>query len=140
MMSIDCYAPLRQSHIGLVGVSVALFVARGLGVLGGAAWPMRAGVRRLSVSIDTLLLTAGGALWWLLGLRPERDHWLLVKLVLVVVYVVLGSLALKRAPTGGTRALAFVAALACVWAVVTIALTHDAAAPLRMVAPPSSGG
>ena len=124
MNPIDHYQAVKQAHIGLVSVSVALFVARGIGVQLRARWPMRAAVRWASVAIDTALITAGGLLWWMLSLDPRRERWLLAKLLLVVVYIVIGSLALKRAPTQGTKALALVASVVCVAFVALIALTH----------------
>lgn len=121
---IEYYAPLKQAHITLAALSVGLFAARGIGVLAGARWPLAARWRRTSVVIDTLLTSAGGLLWWLLALHPARDRWLLVKLLLIVLYIVLGSLAIKRAPSRAGKALAFVAALGCVGAVAGIALTR----------------
>ena len=64
--------------------------------------------------------------WWMLSLHPVRDGWLGAKLLLIVVYIVIGSLALKRAPTRPKKALAFAAALACAAGVVTLAITHGA--------------
>lgn len=128
---MEWYRPLLAAHVALVVTSVGLFGARGLGVLTGARWPMRPSVRRASVLIDSLLLTAGGLLWWMLSLQPARDRWLLVKLMLLVVYIVLGSLALKRAPTKAGKATAWLAALGCVAAMASIALAHDPLAPLR---------
>lgn len=130
----EWYLSLKQAHVALVVASVALFGARGLGVLAGARWPMAAALRRGSVAIDTLLFSAGVALWWMLALQPLRDTWLGVKLLLVVAYIVLGTLALRRAPGRGAKALAFVAALACVAAAATIARGHDARAPLQWLA------
>lgn len=125
------YLPLRHAHVTLVIASVALFVLRGFGVLAGARWPMIVGVRRTSVAIDVLLLSAGATLWWGLSLQPVRDAWLGTKLLLVGVYIVLGSLALKRAPGRAAKAACFAAALACVAAAAGIALAHDPAAPLK---------
>jgi uncharacterized membrane protein SirB2 len=124
------YPALKSAHMALAGASVGLFMARGLGVQWRATWPLRAGVRRASVLIDSLLLAAGGALWAILGLNPAHAPWLQMKLVLIVAYVVLGSLALKRARTPLGRALAFVGALGCVLAIVATALTHDVLGPL----------
>ena len=85
------------THISLVIASVSLFTARGLGVLADLAWPMRPGWRGLSVWIDVGLLSAGGTLWYLLQFNPWQDRWLGAKLVLLVVYIGLGSMVLKRA-------------------------------------------
>jgi uncharacterized membrane protein SirB2 len=124
------YPALKSAHMALAGVSVGLFTARGLGVQWRATWPLRAGVRRVSVLIDSLLLAAGGALWAMLDLSLVHAPWLLAKLVLIVAYIVLGSFALKRARTPLGRALAFAGALACVMAIAATALTHDVLGPL----------
>lgn len=112
-------------HVGLVVTSVALFAARGLGVLGRQAWPMRRVWRGLSVWIDVGLLSAGATLWYLLRFNPWHDHWLGAKLVLLVVYIVLGSFALKRARTRSGQLLCLVAALLCVAFMASIALRHS---------------
>jgi uncharacterized membrane protein SirB2 len=115
---------LMPLHISLVTLSVGLFTVRGLGVLAGHSWPMQAPARNLAPVIDSLLLLAGGSLWWLRQLNPTQDHWLLVKLVLLVVYIVLGTLALKRAPTPATKVACLVAALAVVGFMASIALAR----------------
>lgn len=118
------YPWLLPLHITLVTLSVSLFALRGLGVLAGQAWPMAGWARGLAPVIDSLLLLAGGTLWWLLQLNPTQNHWLLAKLVLLIVYIVLGTLALKRAPTRGAKALCFVAALALVGFMASIAMAR----------------
>jgi len=118
------YPWLLPLHITLVTLSVSLFALRGVGVLAGQAWPMAGWARGLAPVIDSLLLLAGGTLWWLLQLNPTQNHWLLAKLVLLIVYIVLGTLALKRAPTRGSKALCFVAALAVVGFMASIAMAR----------------
>lgn len=113
------------THVALVIASVGLFAARGLGVLTRQGWPMRAGWRRLSMGIDTALLCAGGTLWFLLQLNPLHDTWLGTKLVLLFVYIALGTMALKRAPTRAAQALCFLVALACVAFMASVAIHHD---------------
>lgn len=119
------YPWLLPAHIGLVSTSVALFTARGLGVLAGQGWPMASWARGLAPVIDSLLLLAGGTLWWLLQLNPLHNHWLLAKLTLLVVYIVLGTLALQRAPTRWAKAVCYAAALAVVAFMASIALAHN---------------
>ena len=126
MALIEHYLAVKHAHVALATISVALFAVRGVGVLAGSRWPMAAALRYMSIAIDTLLIGAGGTLWWMLSLHPVRDHWLAAKLALIVLYIVLGSFALKRAPTRPTKALAFAASMACIALVAAIALTHDA--------------
>src|SRR3990167_8391981 len=77
------YPWLLPAHIGLVSTSVALFTARGLGVLAGQGWPMADWARGLAPVVDSLLLLAGGSLWWLLQLNPLQNHWLPLKPMLL---------------------------------------------------------
>ncbi|HEY9097223.1 MAG TPA: SirB2 family protein [Hydrogenophaga sp.] len=119
------YPVARQAHLGLVGLSVGLFMVRGLGVLLGGAWPMRPLFKRASMAIDTALLAAGATLWALLQLNPLHDTWLGVKLILLVVYIVLGTFALRRGANVRKKALFFLAALACVAFMASIAIHHN---------------
>ena len=77
------------------------------------------------VAGDIPLDEATGKSWALLRFHPWHDSWLGAKLVLLVVYIVLGSFALKRAPTQAAKAAFFLAALACVAFMASIALNHD---------------
>lgn len=130
---IALYPPLKSTHVALAAASVSLFVARALAGLAGARWPLRRPARIASVCIDTLLFCAGVALWAMLSLHPGRDAWLAAKLALIVAYIVLGSLALRRAPTRAGKAAALAAALACIVAAALVAVRHDPWAPLRGV-------
>jgi uncharacterized membrane protein SirB2 len=122
---LDFYVPVRAAHIGAVAASGGLFALRGLGAIGGARWPQRAPLRYLSYAIDTLLLSAALMLWTMLPGALFANHWLAVKLALVVAYIALGSLALRRAPTLRLRALCYLAALLVFAWIVGIARTHQ---------------
>jgi uncharacterized membrane protein SirB2 len=119
------YPWIKQAHIALVTASGALFALRGLALLAGARWPLRPAPRLASVAIDTLLLAAGATLWALLRLDPLRDHWLGAKLVLLVLYVLLGSWAFKSARGTAQRAALFAAALLVFATMVSVALTRQ---------------
>lgn len=133
MSAADWYLPVRHLHLSAVGFSLTLFAARGAGVLMGAEWPMRPLHRRASVVVDTVLLGAGVTLWTILGLNPWHQTWLGAKLVLLLVYIVLGSFALKRARGRAAKAGFCVAALACVGAMVAIARAHDPSVLTRAI-------
>lgn len=119
------YLPLLSLHHLAVTASIALFVTRGLGVMALQAWPMRPLWRRLSVVIDTVLLSAGVSMWAMAGYNPLVQTWLGMKLLLLLVYIVLGSFALKRGRTRTLRAVFFVLALSVVLTMVSIALRRD---------------
>lgn len=105
------YYWLKQIHFISVLLSFALFIVRGAWVLSGHSLPRHPALRALPHTIDTVLL--GSAIWLttLIQQYPFRDGWLTTKVLLLAVYIALGSLALRRAQTLRTRALAFAAAV-----------------------------
>jgi uncharacterized membrane protein SirB2 len=115
----EFYAQTKAAHIALVAISGALFATRGAARLAGHTWPLAKPLRVTSVAIDTLLLAAGVTLWFMLSLQPLRDAWLGSKLLLLVLYVALGTLALKR-----RRAWAYAAAIVCFGFMLSIARVH----------------
>lgn len=133
MALTDFYPLIKASHIGLAMLSGGLFAGRGVGALLGATTPMSTPVRRLSQVIDTALLAAALLLLATLQLNPFATPWLLAKLMLLVAYIVLGTLALRRARTLTGKALAFAAALTCFVMMFRIARTHDPLGFLRIV-------
>lgn len=128
---IPSYPTLKLLHMTLVAVSGALFLLRGTGVLAGRSWPMHPLARRASVAIDTLLLSAGVTMWVLLSWHPVQHPWLGTKLGLLLLYIVLGSLALKRAPRPGQRVFFFIAALAVYGFMASVAVAHHPLGLLR---------
>jgi uncharacterized membrane protein SirB2 len=128
---LEFYPQIKWMHVAAVIASGGLFALRGAGTLAGAAWPMWAPVRYLSYTIDTVLLTAALMLATLLHQYPFVHAWLTAKVCLLVVYIVLGSLALKRARTRQARAWCYAAALAVFLSIVGIARAHH---PLGMFA------
>jgi len=105
--------------------SGGLFALRGAGVLTGARWPMFAPLRYLSYTIDTVLLTAALMLATILHQYPFVHAWLTVKVLLLVGYIVLGTLALKRARTRRARAWCFAAAVLLYLFIASVARAHS---------------
>jgi len=122
---IELYPQIKLIHIVAVLSSGALFFVRGLAVQLGARWPMVAPLRYLSYAIDTVLLAAGVTLSIMLHMYPFVQHWLTAKILLLVVYIVLGSLALKRGRTQAIRRATWVAAVLVYLLIISIARTHN---------------
>lgn len=121
---IEFYPQIRFVHILAISLSGGVFALRGMGALAGMRWPQWAAVRYLSYGIDTVLLTAALMLVTILPGAMFANGWLTAKLVLVVVYVVLGVFALRRGRTRGMRAGCYAAALLVFAAIVGIARMH----------------
>jgi uncharacterized membrane protein SirB2 len=121
---IEFYPQIKLVHVAAIFASGGLFFCRGLARQLGAAWPMNAPLRYLSYAIDTVLLTAAMLLAVILHQYPFIDAWLTTKVLLLVVYVVLGTFALKRARTGGVRVATWLMALAIYAMIYSVARAH----------------
>jgi len=122
---IAFYAQIRAVHIAAVLTSGVLFVTRGLMVQSGhKALAMTPWLRYASYSVDTVLLTAALMLATVLPAALFANHWLAVKIALLVAYVVLGSFALKRAQSVRGQTAAFMAALCVYVTIIGIARAH----------------
>lgn len=129
---IEFYAQIKWVHIAAVLSSGGLFVLRGLLVqLGREHLAMAGPVRYLSYTIDSILLTAALMLLTILPHGVFANGWLTVKLVLLVVYIVLGSYALKRGRSPGARRIGYVLALATFAFMFAVARRHH---PLGVLA------
>lgn len=119
------YLQILWTHVGCVIASGSLFFTRGCMMLAG--WPAanHATLRRISVVIDVLLLTAAITLTTIIHQYPFVQAWLTVKVLLLVVYIVLGVFALRRGRTRAIRAVCFGLALAVFLFIVTVARTHN---------------
>lgn len=129
---IEFYAEIRLVHICSVIASGSLFAARGLLLFSGAGGTgkrvaLAAPVRLLSYTIDTVLLTAALILMTIVQQYPFVDHWLTVKLVLLVAYIALGMVAFRFGRTKRGRIGAFATALAIFLYIVSVALAHHPA-------------
>ena len=121
---IEFYPEVRWIHIAAVIASGTLFALRGVLMLAGSRAANHVALRWLSYAIDTTLLTAALMLATMLRQYPFVHGWLTTKVLLLVVYIVLGTFALKRGRTKALRAAAFVAALATYLLIVGVARAH----------------
>jgi len=122
---LEFYPQIKALHVGLVFASVALFALRGAMVLAGSSWVLSGPLRFLSFGIDTALLTAGLVLFSILPGEVFANHWLAVKLLLLVVYVGLGSFAFRLGRTRRIRAACYLGALAVIVMMYGIAIHHN---------------
>lgn len=122
---IEFYPQIKWVHIAAVLASGSLFLLRGLLLqVGQNRVAMATSVRYLSYSIDTVLLTAAMMLLTILPRAMFANGWLMAKVVLLVVYVVLGTFALKRARAPRVRLACYLLALLVFGFMLTIARGH----------------
>ncbi|MBL8260455.1 MAG: SirB2 family protein [Candidatus Competibacteraceae bacterium] len=121
------YLALKHLHLTTVALSFALFVLRGLWMLADSPQLRRRWVRIAPHVIDTALLASALWLTAILHQYPFAHGWLTAKVLGLVVYIILGSIALKRGSSKPVRAAAWVAALAVFGYIVSVALTRSPA-------------
>ena len=119
------YLQILWTHIGCVIVSGSLFFTRGCMMLAGLPAANHIALRRISVVVDVLLLAAAIALTMIIHQYPFVQAWLTVKVLLLVVYIVLGTFALKRGRIRMVRTTCFFAAVVVFLFIVTVARAHN---------------
>lgn len=124
---IEFYPQIKSVHVAAVLASGLLFLLRGAALHAGMAWAMAAPLRYLSYLIDTTLLTAALMLATFLHQYPFVHAWLTVKVLLLVVYIGLGTFALRRGSTRKIRVLCWLAALLVYGFIISVARAHHPA-------------
>jgi len=116
------YATLKLVHVTAVVLSGAGFVARYVLTVTGRR-PARGWLAAAPHAVDSVLLASALGLAWIGGFRPLEVPWLDAKLVGLALYIVAGTIALKRGRTAGVRATAFAMALLAYAWIASAALT-----------------
>ena len=119
------YLQIKWVHVWAVILSGSLFALRGALMLARSRWANHPALRYPSYAIDTTLLTAALMLTTIVHQYPFVQAWLTVKVALLVVYIVLGTLALKRGRTRGVQVTCYFAALAVFAFIVSVARAHN---------------
>lgn len=122
---IEFYPQIKNVHVYAALATGSLFLVRGLlAVAGRESLALCAPLRYLSYTVDTVLLTAALMLISMLPGAMFANGWLTAKLVLVLVYIVLGLFALRRARGPRSRILCYALALAVFGFIFGIARHH----------------
>ena len=122
---IELYPQIKSLHVILVLASGALFSLRGGAAVAGARWPYASWLKWGSVTLDTFLLTSAAMLATILPRAMFANGWLAAKLVLLVVYVVLGVMAMRGTRGRAARLSFYLAALAVFACMLGIARMHS---------------
>jgi uncharacterized membrane protein SirB2 len=119
------FTGLKHFHVTLVLLTFAGFFLRGVWMMQGSALLQHKVVKVFPHVIDTFLLLTGIALAVTIYHNPLLQGWLVAKLSALVVYILLGSIAIRRGKTKTVRVLAWLGALAVFAYIVSVALAHS---------------
>jgi len=118
------YLTIKSVHVWSVFLSVALFVLRGGLMLADSRLLQSPLFRVIPHVIDAVLLTSALMLTTIIHQYPFVHGWLTVKVLAVVAYIVLGSIAIRRGRSKPIRIAALLAALTVVGFIYSVARAH----------------
>ncbi|NOR73197.1 MAG: hypothetical protein GQ467_04940 [Mariprofundaceae bacterium] len=115
---------IKLIHLFCVGLSILFFAGRGAVMFHDPSFVGRRWVRKVAESIDTVLLFSGITLAWLTEQLPWEDVWLGAKLMLLLLYILLGMVAFHWGRSQMVKMAAWIAAMATYAGMVFVALTR----------------
>ncbi len=119
------YSLLRAVHVVTVYLTLFLFLLRAFWMLRESPRLNARWVRVLPHVNDSALLLAAVAMLVVAGLNPLQQPWLLAKIVGLLAYIGLGTIALKRGRTRALRIKALIAALGMFGYIIAVAVTKQ---------------
>ena len=122
---MSSYILLLALHVGTVFISIAGFFARGIWMMQSSPLLQRRWIKIVPHINDTLLLVSAIALVILTSQYPGPAAWINAKIIALVVYIVLGIIALNRGKTMQVRVLAWCSALVVYAYMVAVALSKS---------------
>ena len=120
------YLLVKHLHITCAVLSGSFFLLRGVWMLLESDALQRRWVKVVPHVVDTVLLTSALTMVFWSAQYPLVQPWLTAKVLALLAYIVLGTIALKRGQTKATRTAALVAALAVFAYIVLVALSRKA--------------
>lgn len=123
------YALLKTLHVSCAITSYALFWLRGVRMLRSTASQPPRWLKIVPHLVDTLLLASAIGLAITLEQYPLVNAWLTAKFFALLLYIALGSVALKTGTTRTVRRNAWLAAQMVFGYIVLVALNHDPLLP-----------
>lgn len=119
------YLSLKHLHMGLAALSGSFFLLRGAWMLADSPLLQRRWVRTAPHVIDSALLASAVALAVWSSQYPLAQAWLTAKVLALLAYIVLGTIALKRGRTRSIRSAAYIAAVLVFLYIVGVAVMKN---------------
>lgn len=121
------YLALKLIHVTSAVLTISGFLLRGYWMMSSSALLLHPVTRVLPHVIDTVFLLSGIAMLFMLSLNPFNVPWLVAKFVGLIVYIALGTIALKRGRSRRVQVLALAGAVAVFAYIVGVALSRSPA-------------
>jgi len=116
------YLFIKIVHISCVVLTTASFGLRGYWMMTASPYLSHKVTKVLPHIIDSILLLSAILLTLIIRQYPFEQSWLTAKLIGLILYILLGTIALKRGRTPATRVTAFSLALLTIGYIVGVAI------------------
>jgi uncharacterized membrane protein SirB2 len=118
------YYWVKHLHLTTVTLNICIFMLRFYWMMQKSGWVHKKPVRYISVTNDTLLLLAGITMALMSHQYPFAAPWLTTKLLVLVIYIIFGSIALKRGSSMRVRIISGIVAIFCFLYIVSVAYSR----------------
>lgn len=122
---MEHYLALKHLHMTLALLSGAFFLFRGGLMLRGSSWLQHKICKIAPHIIDTALLASAIYLAVIMQLSPGNSPWIAAKIGALLLYIVLGTIAIKRGKSLKIRVIALGAALASYGYILAVAFSKN---------------
>jgi uncharacterized membrane protein SirB2 len=126
----ELFPILRAIHMSCAALSITGFVLRWIWMLNDSRLLNARASKIVPHIVDTLLLLSAIALVAIVGFQANAA-WISTKILSLIVYIVLGTFALKRGRSKGTRTVTGILAIIVFAFIASVARTHDPLGFLR---------
>jgi len=116
---------IKSIHLVTVAGSILFFILRYVWMLFESPMLQKKWVKIFPHIVDTLLLISAIILAVQISQYPLVDGWLTAKVFALLLYIVLGSIALKRGKTKGIRIVAGVLAISTFAYMISVAVSKS---------------
>ena len=122
---MSLFAILKNMHMASAFLSVGGFLLRGFWMLIDSSLLHNRAAKILPHAIDTLLLGSAVSMLIILHASPFATPWLVAKILALLLYILLGMIALRFGRTRAQRASAYFAALLTASYIVSVAISKS---------------
>jgi len=119
------YAALKIIHVVSVIFSYLLFMLRGIWMMQNSSILQRRWVKILPHVIDTVLLASAVTLVTMIQQYPGMSTWLSAKIGGLLLYIILGMMALRFGKSRKIKIISWIAAQIVFFYIVLVALTKN---------------
>lgn len=128
---MNSYLLIKYIHVSCAVLSLTGFVIRGIWLIQSSSMLQNRWVKRLPHLVDILLLSTALIMVYQSAQYPFVEPWLTTKVLLLLLYILLGMVALRWGKTRNIRIAAWLLAVLVFLYIVAVALSRSSSGILH---------